>query len=80
MTGSIEGFNWTVRNANQLFQGALGPSFTATTFQVFGIVAAGLPDMGPNKCKYAPPPFDVIGRTLGLPAAAFDDFPITVLP
>lgn len=37
-------------------------------------------DAGPDVINYAPPPFDVVSSPGGVPAAAFSNFPLTVVP
>lgn len=76
---ALDGRNWGGRILNDLWGGPLGPGWTATGNQASGPLSKGFPDAGPDVCWYDPPPFDVISDK-GLPAAAFVDYPLVLLP
>lgn len=77
--GPLNGANWSCRVAGWAYAGPVDVGWRAIAKTAAGPVFLGLPDAGPDKCRYDPPPFDVRSKTSDLPAAAFDDFPLTVI-
>lgn len=73
--GILDTLNWRVRVSNQGYDPTTS---IATDSIVTSILAPPDPDIGADVCRYAPPPFDVIGQN-ALPAPAFADFPVTVI-
>jgi hypothetical protein len=68
---TMTGTNWSFR-----FEGNRWAVATAGVFNgKVGLDAVmGAPDAGPDAITFTPPPFDILGRFNGLPAAAFTDF------
>lgn len=69
--------NWFVRQ-NNFKQPVQAPPIIAGN-QVTALTNFPVLDIGPDVVTFTPPPFDVVA-TNGLPAAAFADFPLTVVP
>lgn len=70
--------NWTTRGTNAGNRTGQPPC-AAAGHDVTCSMTAALPDVGPDRCSYTPPPFDV-QSTYGIPAAAFADYPLVVVP
>lgn len=73
--GPVAIANWFLRVSN--FAPAVITA-TAVMNRVQGTTSGGSPDIGPDGVTFTPPPFDVVERVAGKPAAAFADFPLVV--
>lgn len=75
--GPLDQLNWWVRASNSKRTG-LVPAFAHNKVVTCPV---GFPVINPgaDACFYVPPPFDVRSRH-DLPAAAFAEFPMTLLP
>lgn len=78
-TAVLDGTNWDARVLGVHLSGPLGPGMTAAGSVVTGRLTGFLPDPGPDVCSFSPPPFDVLSDK-GLPAAAFVNYPLVLLP
>lgn len=73
-TPVLDAANWWARINGKL---QVVSAANAVANVVSLMVADGADDAGPNVVAYRPPPYDVVG-TNGVPAPAFEDFPVTV--
>lgn len=62
------------------YSGQPADAWLASGFTAAGPVHVGMVNPGPDVCRYTPPPFDVLGKTSGLPNPGFTNFPLAVLP
>lgn len=76
----IDADNWSCRAGSIRYDGNDIPPWRASRFDARGTVTAIGADIGADVADFTPPPFDVRSRSSDLPAAAFTDFPLTVLP
>lgn len=80
--GVTDMFNWTMTvdlgpGPRVLIGGAPGAVAASTaTIPMVDVVGGA----GPDRCTYAAFPPDIVGLVSGLPAAAFVDFPVTLIP
>lgn len=77
--GPIDPLNWQLRYNSTLWNGVGINAGLPAAHHVSGTFTnTGIPQPPGTFLYYLPPPFDVVS-TFGKPAAAFADFPITVI-
>lgn len=69
--------NWLLKLA--AFERVGAAPVTSSGAIVNGATAPGAPIPGGPAISYRPPPFDVLS-SFGIPAPAFEDFPLAILP
>jgi hypothetical protein len=74
VAGSLNLGNWSVFWGGRVYSVA-SASASADQVIITGSQASTFPF--PDQVSFSPPPFDVVGASGGLPAAAFSAFPIT---
>ncbi|MBA7647295.1 hypothetical protein ES703_55067 [subsurface metagenome] len=75
--GPIDHTNWWINETNLRRNGAAPASVSGKV--VTCPMDGGVISLGPDIANYEPPPFDVLSR-YALPAEAYADFPLVVVP